>query len=146
MPAKLFRPAETARGAARMRACLAILWAGAFTGACAILGGNAMQDIFDSWKNVSVDEAKRQWGPPHAVQAMPSGTAYVWNETIPAARAPGSGPRDAGMERTPTPGHCQRKLIAGPDGIVIGGEWSGDACCISTLIGHCAALKYRGRG
>lgn len=146
MPANPVRPAETARGAARLRACLAAMWATAVTGACAGVGASAMQDVVDSWKNVSIEEAKRQWGPPQAVQAMPAGTAYVWDETIPAARAPGSGPRDAGMERTPVPGHCQRKLVAGPDGIVIGGEWRGDACCITTLVGHCAGLKYRAAG
>ncbi|AGW93230.1 hypothetical protein [Cupriavidus sp. DF5525] len=145
MSANPVRPAEKVCGAARLRACLAAMWAMAATGACAGLEASAMQNVFDSWKNVSIDEAKRQWGPPQAVQAMPSGTAYVWNDTIPAARPPGTGPRDAGMERTPMPGHCQRKLVAGPDGIVIGGEWRGNACCVTTLVGRCAGLKYRGR-
>ncbi|WP_354687908.1 hypothetical protein [Cupriavidus necator] len=137
MPANLFRPA------ARVRACLAVIWTAALTGACAGLEGSAMQEVFNSWKSIPIDEAKRQWGPPQAMQSMPSGTAYVWSDTVPAARAPGSGPRDAGMERTAMPGHCQRKLVAGPDGIVIGGEWQGNACCVTTLVGHCAALKYR---
>jgi hypothetical protein len=128
-----------------MRACLAVIWAATVTSACAGLGDSAMQDVFDSWKNVPVDEAKRQWGPPQGVQALPAGTAYVWNDSVPAARPPGSGPRDAGMERTPVPGQCQRKLVAGPDGIVTGGEARGNACCITTLIGHCASLKYRAR-
>ncbi|CAN7634050.1 hypothetical protein D9M68_82720 [compost metagenome] len=144
MPANPVPPAETAHGAASVRTSLAVLWAAAITGACAGLEASAMQDVFDSWKNVPIDEAKRQWGPPQAVQALPSGTAYVWNDSVAPARAPGSGPRDAGMERTPVPGQCQRKLVTGQDGIVIGGEWRGDACCITTLIGHCASLKYRG--
>jgi hypothetical protein len=80
------------------------------------------------------------------VQARPAGTGYVWTDSVPAARPPGSGPRDAGMERTPVPGQCQRKLVAGPDGIVTGGEWRGDACCITTLAGRCASLRYRARG
>lgn len=146
MPANPARLAEAIRGAPLVRACLAVLWIAAFTGACASLASNAMQEVFDSWKNVPVDEAKRQWGPPQAVQALPSGTAYVWNDTVAPARAPGSGPRDAGMEQPLVPGQCQRKLVAGPDGIVIGGEWRGDACCITTRVGHCASLKYRARG
>ncbi|RDK09182.1 hypothetical protein [Cupriavidus lacunae] len=141
-------PANPARlvHAASKRARLAILWAAVLAGACAGIGTSAMQDIVDSWKNVPVDEAKRQWGPPEGVQALPNGTAYVWTDTVPAARPPGSGPRDAGVERTPVPGQCQRKLVAGPDGIVTGGEWRGDACCVTTLVGRCARLRYRARG
>ncbi|WP_427307117.1 hypothetical protein [Cupriavidus sp. H39] len=146
MPADPARFAYAARTGARRVARMAGLWAAAITAACAGIGTSAMQDIIDSWKNVPVDEAKRQWGPPQAVQALAAGTAYVWTDSVPAARPPGSGPRDAGMERTPAPGQCQRKLVAGPDGIVTGGEWRGDACCITALAGHCAALKYRARG
>lgn len=146
MPANPARFADAPRGGVHKRARLAILWAAALTGACAGVGTSAMQDIVDSWKNVPVDEAKRQWGPPQTVQALPNGTAYVWTDSVPAARAPGSGPRDAGMERTPVPGQCQRKLVAGPDGIVTDGEWRGDACCITTLVGRCAGLRYRPHG
>src|SRR5881396_2652615 len=94
-PVRLALATRGARGAASMQACLAVMWAAAVTSACAGLGDSAMQDVFDSWKNVPVDEAKRQWGPPQGVQALPAGTAYVWNDSVPAARPPGSGPRDA---------------------------------------------------
>ncbi|MDQ0140640.1 hypothetical protein [Cupriavidus necator] len=140
------RFAYAARAVAHKLAHVAVLAAAAMMAACVASGTSAMQGIIDSWKNIPVEEAKRQWGPPQAVQALPAGTAYVWTDSVPAARPPGSGPRDAGMERTPVPGHCQRKLVANPDGIVTGGEWRGDACCITALAGRCAALKYRGRG
>ncbi|NSX17723.1 hypothetical protein HTY52_26865 [Cupriavidus taiwanensis] len=145
MPANPSRLASAARNGAGRHARAAALCAAAVAAACAGLSSNAMQDIIDSWKRVPVDEAKRQWGPPQAVQALPAGTAYIWTDTVPAARPPGSGPRDAGMERTPVPGQCQRKLVADPAGIITGGEWRGDACCITALIGHCTSLKYRGR-
>ncbi|NOV27866.1 hypothetical protein E5S69_30755 [Cupriavidus necator] len=146
MPANSARFAYAARAVPHRLAHVAVLAAAAMMAACAGSGTSAMQGIIDSWKNIPVEEAKRQWGPPQAVQALPAGTAYVWTDSVPAARPPGSGPRDAGMERTPVPGHCQRKLVASPDGIVTGGEWRGDACCITALAGRCAALKYRGRG
>ncbi|SOZ19756.1 conserved exported hypothetical protein [Cupriavidus taiwanensis] len=150
MPANPARFAYAARTGARRLARAAVLCAATLgatlAAACAGIGTGAMQDVIDSWKNISVEEAKRQWGPPEAVQALPAGTAYVWTDSVPAARPPGSGPRDAGMERTPVPGQCQRKLVANPNGIVTGGEWRGDACCITALAGRCAALKYRARG
>lgn len=146
MPANPAQLAYATQSLARRRARLAVLGAAAFAAACAGIGTGAMQDIIDSWKSVPVDEAKRQWGLPQAVQALPAGTAYVWTDSVPAARPPGSGPRDAGMERTPVPGQCQRKLVADAQGIVTGGEWRGDACCVTALAGRCAALKYRARG
>ncbi|RAS09569.1 hypothetical protein [Cupriavidus alkaliphilus] len=149
MPANPARFAYAARTGARRLTRAAVLCAATLVAtlaaACAGIGTGAMQDVIDSWKNISVEEAKRQWGPPQAVQALPAGTAYVWTDSVPAARPPGSGPRDAGMERTPVPGQCQRKLVADPNGIVTGGEWRGDACCITALAGRCAALKYRAR-
>lgn len=146
MPANPARVAYAARSLARRHARAAALCAAVLAAACAGIGTSAMQDIMDSWKRVPVEEAKRQWGPPQAVQALAAGTAYVWTDSVPAARPPGSGPRDAGMERTPAPGQCQRKLVADPNGIVTGGEWRGDACCLTALAGRCAALKYRARG
>ncbi|SOY75514.1 conserved exported hypothetical protein [Cupriavidus phytorum] len=149
MPIDPARVAHAARSAARRHARVAVLFAATLgatlAAACAGIGTGAMQEVIDSWKSVPVDEAKRQWGPPQAMQALPAGTAYVWTDSVPAARPPGSGPRDAGMERTPVPGQCQRKLVADPNGIVTGGEWRGDACCITALAGRCAALKYRAR-
>ncbi|MCO4890898.1 hypothetical protein MKD50_16065 [Cupriavidus sp. WGtm5] len=150
MPANPARVAYAARPVARRDARIAVqcatILAATLTAACAGIGTGAMQDVIDSWKSIPVDEAKRQWGPPQAVQALPAGTAYVWTDFVPAARPPGSGPRDAGMERTPVPGQCQRKLVTDSNGIVTGGEWRGDACCITALAGRCAALKYRARG
>ena len=111
--------------------------------ACGSFEGNAMQRVFDSWKSAPIEEAKAQWGPPRSVQSVPGGTAYVWIDEIPAAHAPGNGTRDAGLELPPATGQCQRKLVAGPDGKVTGGDWSGTACCIQTLMGRCAALLNR---
>ncbi|TXI87571.1 MULTISPECIES: hypothetical protein [unclassified Cupriavidus] len=114
--------------------------------ACTSIEGDAMQRVFDSWKSAPIEEAKLQWGPPLSVQSVPGGTAYVWIDEVPAPHPPGSGPRDAGLERPATPGRCQRKLVAGPDGKVTGGEWSGTACCVQTWVGRCAALLNRTRG
>jgi len=115
----------------------------ALTAACANLEASSMQRIFDSWKGAPVEQAKAQWGPPKAVQAVPGGTAYVWTDETPAARPPGSGPRDAGLEPPARVAQCQRKLIAGPDGNVSRGEWSGNACCVQSLIGSCAGLARK---
>lgn len=111
--------------------------------ACANIEASTMQRIFDSWKGVPVEQAKAQWGPPKSVQAVPDGTAYVWNDELPSARPPGSGPRDAGMEPPAVLGQCQRKLVAGADGNVSRGEWSGNACCTQTLVGLCAGLARK---
>lgn len=113
--------------------------------ACTSIEGGAMQRVFDSWKSAPIDEAKAQWGPPLSVQSVPGGTAYVWIDEVPAAHPPGSGPRDAGLDPPPTTARCQRKLVAGPDGKVTSGEWSGTACCVQTLVGRCAALLNRTR-
>jgi hypothetical protein len=124
------------------RASLTASVAMALTGACTGMEANAMETLFDSWKAAPIEQAKEQWGPPLKVQAVAGGTAYVWQDEIPMARPPGTGPHDVrpGAEPPPAFGHCQRKLIAGPDGKVIGGEWQGDACCVTTRIGKCAAL------
>lgn len=113
--------------------------------ACGSFEGNAMQRVFDSWKSVPIEEAKAQWGPPQSVQSVPGGTAYVWVDEVPAAQPPGSGPREGAVDPTPSTARCQRKLVAGPDGKVTGGEWSGTACCTQTLMGRCAALLNRTR-
>ncbi|MGO4307525.1 MULTISPECIES: hypothetical protein [unclassified Cupriavidus] len=113
------------------------------TAACANIEASTMQRIFDSWRGAPVDQAKAQWGPPQSVQAVAGGTAYVWTDEVPTAHPPGSGPRDARLEPPPTAAYCQRKLMAGPDGNVIGGEWSGSACCVQTLIGQCAGLTRK---
>lgn len=115
----------------------------ALTTACANLEAGTMQRIFDSWKGAPVEQAKAQWGPPQTVQAAPDGTAYVWTDEMPTARPPGSGPRDAQLEPPPTVAYCQRKLIAGADGKISRGEWSGSACCAQTLIGQCAGLARK---
>ncbi|WP_092596531.1 MULTISPECIES: hypothetical protein [Burkholderiaceae] len=118
----------------------------ALAAACANIEASTMQRIFDSWKGVPVEQAKAQWGPPQSVQAVPGGTAYVWTDEIPVARAPGSGPRDAGLEPPARVAQCQRKLVAGPDGNVSHGEWSGSACCTQSLVGICAGLARRATG
>ncbi len=105
-----------------------------------------MQRIFDSWQGVPVEQAKAQWGPPKSVQVVSGGTAYVWTDDIPAAHPPGSGPRDAALEPPSALAHCQRKLVAGPDGNVSRGEWSGNACCVQTLVGQCAGLARKAQG
>lgn len=130
----------------RNTACSAVLLvtgAIALMSACANIEASSMQRIFDSWKGAPVDQAKAQWGPPQSVQAVPDGTAYVWTDEIPVAKPPGSGPRDAGLEPAPAVARCQRKLVAGPDGNVSRGEWSGNACCVQSLIGQCAGLARR---
>lgn len=111
--------------------------------ACASIESSAMQRIFDSWKGAPVEQVKAQWGPPQSVQTVPGGTAYVWIDEIPTAHPPGYGPRDAGLEPPATVAHCQRKLIAGPDGNVSRGEWTGNACCAQRLIGSCAGLARK---
>ncbi len=111
--------------------------------ACVGLEASAMQTLLDSWKAAPIEQAKAQWGPSQSVQAAPGGTAYVWVDEVPTARAPGTGPRDVrptDYEAPPASAFCRRKLVAGPDGIIIGGEWSGDGCCVTTVFGRCAAL------
>ncbi|MEN7530278.1 MULTISPECIES: hypothetical protein [unclassified Cupriavidus] len=115
----------------------------ALAAACANIEGGTMSRIFDSWKGAPIDQAKAQWGPPKSVQNVSGGTAYIWNDEVPLAHAPGYGPRDAGLEPPQRFGQCQRKLIAGPDGHVSRGEWSGDACCTQSLIGQCARLARK---
>ncbi|GJG95017.1 hypothetical protein [Cupriavidus pauculus] len=131
---------------ATYRATLLATCAIALTAACANIEASTMQRIFDSWKGAPVESAKAQWGPPQSVQAVPGGTAYVWTDEIPVARAPGSGPRDAGLEQPARVAQCQRKLVAGPDGNVSRGEWSGSACCVQSLIGQCAGLARKATG
>ncbi|RZT30900.1 hypothetical protein [Cupriavidus agavae] len=132
----------------RPLACLFLLTSAALamTAACASVDSGAMTRIVDSWKGVSVEQAKAQWGPPKTVQAVPGGTAYVWTDEVPVARPPGSGPRDAGLEPPQRLAQCQRKLVAGPDGTVTRGEWSGDGCCVQSLLGQCAKLARRTTG
>lgn len=111
--------------------------------ACAGMEASAMQTLLDSWKAAPIDQAKAQWGPPQSVQALPGGTVYVWVDEVPTAHPPGTGPRDAratDYEPPPAFARCQRKLVAGPDGKIIGGEWSGEGCCITTAFGRCARL------
>ncbi|MDF9430253.1 hypothetical protein EM868_10645 [Cupriavidus gilardii] len=113
---------------------------------CAGPPTGAMQSIIDSWRATSIDRARTQWGPPTAVQPLANGTAYVWTDEFPRAQAPGSGPREARAPTDPAPatiGRCQRRLIAGADGIVLDGDWSGDSCCLTTAFGRCAALLNR---
>ncbi|WP_422650579.1 hypothetical protein [Cupriavidus sp. H18C1] len=105
-----------------------------------------MQSIVDSWRGTPIDQARTQWGPPASVQPLANGNAYVWVDEFPRAQAPGSGPREARAPTDPAPatiGRCQRRLIAGADGIVRGGDWSGDTCCLTTAFGRCAALLNR---
>ncbi|WP_458764533.1 hypothetical protein [Cupriavidus basilensis] len=113
-------------------------------GGCASVEQSAMQRILDSWQAAPIEQAKAQWGPPQSVQAVPGGTAYLWTEEVPPARAPGGGPRDARAPTSPepllAPGLCHRRLIAGPNGLVIGGDWSGNACCVTTALGRCGGL------
>lgn len=133
----------------RSGACRALMLATgaiALAAACANIEAGTMQRIFDTWKGVPVEQAKAQWGPPQSVQAVPGGTAYVWTDEAPVARAPGSGPRDAGLEPPARLAQCQRKLVAGPDGNVSRGEWSGSACCTQSLLGSCARLARRSAG
>ncbi|WP_346348606.1 hypothetical protein [Cupriavidus sp. WKF15] len=114
------------------------------TSACASMENRTMQDLLDSWKGVPIDEAKAQWGPPQTVQAVPGGTAYVWQDIVPPpARPPGTEAHDAGADASRPPGRCERRLVAGPDDAVMWGEWRGDACCVTTLVGNCGALKHR---
>lgn len=113
---------------------------------CASPQTGAMQSIIDSWRATPIDRARTQWGPPTAVQPLANGTAHVWTDEFPRAQAPGSGPREARAPTDPAPatvGRCQRRLIAGADGIVQGGDWSGDSCCLTTAFGRCAALLNR---
>lgn len=115
--------------------------------ACASLQDNVMQRALDTWHAAPIEEAKAQWGPPKAVQVVPDGTAYLWVEEVPGARAPGTGPNDA---RAPTDpplvvhnGICRRRLVTGPDGRVFRADWSGDACCMTTAFGQCAKLPRK---
>ncbi|XQU70740.1 Surface antigen domain-containing protein [Cupriavidus sp. H18C1] len=113
---------------------------------CASPQTGAMQSIVDSWRGTPIDQARTQWGPPASVQPLANGNAYVWVDEFPRAQAPGSGPREARAPTDPAPatiGRCQRRLIAGADGIVRGGDWSGDTCCLTTAFGRCAALLNR---
>lgn len=121
--------------------CAAVLTLG-----CAGAQNGAMQRIVDSWRNVPVEQVQAQWGPPQSVQTSPAGTAYIWIDEIPVAHPPGSGPRDARLEPPVTTARCQRKLLAGADGKVSHGEWSGDACCVQTLVGLCAGLARKASG
>ena len=125
------------------RAVLPVTSAIVLAAACANIEASTMQRIFDSWKGAPVEQAKAQWGPPQVVQSVPDGTAYVWTDEIPTARAPGSGPRDAGLEPPARVAQCQRKLVAGADGNVSRGEWSGSACCVQGLVGPCAGLTRK---
>ncbi|ESJ20047.1 hypothetical protein B551_0210135 [Cupriavidus sp. HPC(L)] len=116
---------------------------------CASPRTDAMQAITDSWRGAPIDRARTQWGPPASAQNLADGTAYVWIDEFPRAHAPGSGPREARAPTDPVPatvGRCQRRLIAGADGIVRGGDWSGDSCCLTTAFGRCAALLNRKPG
>ncbi|WP_420997891.1 hypothetical protein ACKI2N_033985 [Cupriavidus sp. 30B13] len=119
-------------------------------GACAGLEQSAMRHVLDSWQSAPIEQAKEQWGPPQAVQSVPGGTAYLWTAEVPPAHPPGGGPRDARGPTSPEPvlrpGLCQRRLIAGPSGLVIGGDWSGNACCFATTIGRCAGLARKSAG
>ncbi|MGN5476537.1 hypothetical protein ACTMU2_04490 [Cupriavidus basilensis] len=118
----------------------------ALPGACASIESSTMQDVLDSWKGVPIDDAKTQWGPPQTVQAVPGGTAYVWQDILPQPTKPqGTEAHHAGVEAPHPPGRCERRLVAGPDDAVIWGEWRGDACCVTTLVGSCAGLKHRTR-
>lgn len=113
---------------------------------CASQQTGAMQSIVDSWRGTPIDQASTQWGPPASVQPLANGNAYVWVDEFPRAQAPGSGPREARAPTDPAPatiGRCQRRLIAGADGIVRGGDWSGDTCCLTIAFGRCAALLNR---
>lgn len=129
------------RTAPAAAAALAMILAGA----CASIESDTMRNLLDSWKGVPIDEAKAQWGPPQTVQAVPGGTAYVWQDIVqPPAKPQPTEARDAGVD-TPRPGRCERWLVAGPDDSVMWGDWRGDACCVTTLVGNCAALKHRTR-
>lgn len=129
------------RTAPAAAAALAMILAGA----CASIESDTMRNLLDSWKGVPIDEAKAQWGPPQTVQAVPGGTAYVWQDIVqPPAKPQATEARDAGVD-TPRPGRCERWLVAGPDDSVMWGDWRGDACCVTTLVGNCAALKHRTR-
>uniref|UniRef100_Q46V61 Lipoprotein n=2 Tax=Cupriavidus TaxID=106589 RepID=Q46V61_CUPPJ len=149
MPASCFVPlVRRARRAAIVRKApaAAAAFAMALTGACASIESSTMRDLLDSWKGIPIDDAKAQWGPPQAVQAVPGGTAYVWQDIVPQpAKPPTTEAHDAGVEAPRPPGRCERRLVAGPDDAVMWGEWSGDACCVTTLVGYCAGLKHRTR-
>ncbi len=149
MPASRFLLlARRARRAAilRIAPAAAAALAMALTSACASMESSTMQELLDSWKGIPIDEAKAQWGPPQSVQAVPGGTAYVWQDIVqPSAKSQGTEGRDAGVETARLPGRCERRLVAGPDDAVMWGDWRGDACCVTTLVGNCAALKHRTR-
>lgn len=126
------------------RLCVAACGALALASACADMESRTMESLLDSWNGVPIDEAKVQWGPPQAVQSVPGGTAYVWSDASAATPAPDSEQRaaaDAGL--SPAPGHCERILVAGPEGTVVRGEWRGDACCTTMLNHFCAGLRHR---
>lgn len=115
-------------------------------GACASIESSTMQSLLDSWKGIPIDEAKAQWGPPQTVQAVPGGTAYIWQDIVPQPAKPrGTETSDAGVEAPRPPGRCERRLVAGPDDAVMWGDWRGDACCVTTLSGYCAGLKHHTR-
>jgi hypothetical protein len=103
-----------------------------------------MQTVVDSWKSASIEQATAQWGPPTVTQAVPNGTAYVWTHEILLVQAPGSGPRDARAPTDPpipSTARCERRLIAGPNGTIIGGDWSGTGCCRGPSPRTCAQLR-----
>ncbi len=72
----------------RFAPAAAAAFAMALPGACASIESSTMQDVLDSWKGVPIDDAKTQWGPPQTVQAVPGGTAYVWQDTLPQPTKP----------------------------------------------------------
>lgn len=116
-------------------------------GAAACAQSAGMQTVVDSWRSAPIEEAKAQWGPPATTEAVPNGTAYVWTHEVLLAQAPGSGPREARAPTDPAPpttSQCQRRLIAGPDGTIVGGDWRGSGCCLSASFGSCARLRYPG--
>ncbi|MNL23391.1 hypothetical protein D3C87_1447780 [compost metagenome] len=121
----------------------AVLCAAGVTIGCTSADGGAMHRIFASWQGAPVEQVQAQWGPPQSVQSTPAGTAYIWIDELPTAHPPGSGPRDAQLEPPATTARCQRKLLAGANGKVTGGEWSGNACCVQTLVGQCAGLPRK---
>lgn len=149
MPASsfLFLALRTPRAAIRRTApAAAAVFAMILAGACASIESDTMRSLLDSWKGVPIDEAKAQWGPPQTVQAVPGGTAYVWQDIVqPPAKPQTAEARDAGVDTPRLPGRCERWLVAGPDDAVMWGDWRGDACCVTTLSGNCAALKHRTR-
>ncbi len=121
----------------------AMLCAGGVTIGCTGVDGGAMPRIFESWRGAPVEQVQAQWGPA-AVRAEHAGRHCLYMERRTADGAPTrSGPRDAQLEPPATTARCQRKLLAGANGKVTGGEWSGNACCVQTLVGQCAGLPRK---